>query len=98
MTREGKDVAAGGKGKCKYTQAHCAKIDKYMYAAENGNTAAVRHFSKVFPGLEGSRQLTTHVDYGPTVLIPRIGREQTWCRAVLQTVVVSHTVTHTFPA
>ena len=54
VTSKGKDVAAGGKGKRKYTlarvwQAQRAKIAKY--AVKNGNAAAVRHFSKVFPGL-----------------------------------------------
>ena len=49
MTGKGKGVVAGGKGKHKYTQAQRAKIA--TYAAKNGNAAAERHFSKVFPGL-----------------------------------------------
>lgn len=49
VTRKGTDVAAGEKGKRKYTQAQHAKLAKH--GAENGNAVAERHFSKVFPGL-----------------------------------------------
>ena len=47
--RERKRCRGSGKGKRKYTQAQHAKMA--TYAAENGNVTAVRHFSKVFPGL-----------------------------------------------
>ena len=59
VTRKEKDVAAGRKGKRKYTQAQHTKIAKY--GAENGNAAAARHFSKVVPCLgESTVRLFSH--------------------------------------
>ena len=72
VTGKGKDVAAGGKAKHEYTQDQRAQMAKY--AAENGNAAAVRHFSKVFPGL-GER---LHVHVQGSLLYGKGTRKETY--------------------